>query len=163
MIVRPDLKNCPRAPAGGQEVPGKRLTPPFSRWILASAWGEWRAEAPTDRSAGISFALFLPGFSGSPTGSFTIFLTIQPPVWRAGTGGISGDASPGDPGRSQPGKCHLLEVEPEKQTTAIDFVAGKHMIVLEPVCVSQLKVQGRDVFMKRLPPDPGGKIITALF
>jgi hypothetical protein len=40
----------------------------------------------------------------------------------------------------------LLEVEPEKQVTAIDFVAAKHAIGIEPVCVSQLKVVGKDVF-----------------
>lgn len=40
----------------------------------------------------------------------------------------------------------LLEVEPEKQVTAIDFVAAKHAIGIEPVCVSQLKVIGKDVF-----------------
>ncbi|MCB0586343.1 MAG: hypothetical protein KDD06_13605 [Phaeodactylibacter sp.] len=49
-------------------------------------------------------------------------------------------------GDHEPENVILLEVEPEKQTTAIDFIAGKHLIGLEPVCVSQLKVQGREVF-----------------
>lgn len=43
----------------------------------------------------------------------------------------------------------LLEVEPEKQTTAIDFIAGKHIIGLEPVCVSQLIVHGKEVFYEK--------------
>lgn len=40
----------------------------------------------------------------------------------------------------------LLEVEPEKQVTSIDFIACKHMIGIEPVCISELKVEGRKVF-----------------
>ena len=52
-------------------------------------------------------------------------------------------------GDHNPENVILLEVEPEKQTTAIDFIAGKHMIGLEPVCVSQLKVHGREVFYEK--------------
>ena len=52
-------------------------------------------------------------------------------------------------GDHKPENVILLEVEPEKQTTAIDFIAGKHMIGLEPVCVSQLKVHGREVFYEK--------------
>jgi hypothetical protein len=43
----------------------------------------------------------------------------------------------------------LLEVEPEKQVTAIDFIAAKHMIGIETVCVSKLKVRGKDVFYEK--------------
>jgi hypothetical protein len=49
-------------------------------------------------------------------------------------------------GDHDPENVILLEVEPEKQVTAIDFVACKHAIGIEPVCVSQLKVVGKDVF-----------------
>ena len=49
-------------------------------------------------------------------------------------------------GDHDPENVILLEVEPEKQVTAIDFIAAKHMIGIEPVCVSQLKVVGKDVF-----------------
>ncbi|MCO6478780.1 MAG: hypothetical protein J5I94_19250 [Phaeodactylibacter sp.] len=52
-------------------------------------------------------------------------------------------------GDHKPENVILLEVEPEKQTTAIDFIAGKHLIGLEPVCVSQLKVKGKDVFYEK--------------
>lgn len=52
-------------------------------------------------------------------------------------------------GDHNPENVILLEVEPEKQTTAIDFIAGKHLIGLEPVCVSQLKVHGREVFYEK--------------
>jgi hypothetical protein len=49
-------------------------------------------------------------------------------------------------GDHAPENVILLEVEPEKQVTAIDFVACKHAIGVEPVCVSQLKVVGKDVY-----------------
>lgn len=49
-------------------------------------------------------------------------------------------------GDHDPEDVILLEVEPEKQVTGIDFIAAKHMIGIESVCVSELKVEGRKVF-----------------
>jgi len=40
----------------------------------------------------------------------------------------------------------LLEIEPEKQATFIDFLACKAMLGINYACVSELKVEGRDVF-----------------
>ncbi len=52
-------------------------------------------------------------------------------------------------GDHKPENVILLEVEPDKQVTAIDFVAAKHMIGIETVCVSKLRVKGRDVFYEK--------------
>lgn len=49
-------------------------------------------------------------------------------------------------GGHDPEEVILLEVEPEQQVTAIDFIAAKHLIGIEYVCVSQLKVEGKKVF-----------------
>ncbi len=49
-------------------------------------------------------------------------------------------------GDHDPEEVILLEVEPEKQVTAIDFIAAKHLIGIDYVCVSQLKVEGKKVF-----------------
>ena len=49
-------------------------------------------------------------------------------------------------GRSKPENVILLEVEPDKQTTAIDFVATKDKLGIEYLCVTDLKTEGKDVF-----------------
>ena len=49
-------------------------------------------------------------------------------------------------GDCDPENVILLEVEPEKQTTAIDFYAAKQMIGVPYVCVSDLKKEGNQVF-----------------
>ncbi|MCG8331024.1 MAG: hypothetical protein MI974_25245 [Chitinophagales bacterium] len=52
-------------------------------------------------------------------------------------------------GDHNPENVILLEIEPEKQVTAIDFIAAKHSIGIEPVCVSDLIVRGKDVFYEK--------------
>ena len=52
-------------------------------------------------------------------------------------------------GDHAPENVILLEVEPEKQTTAIDFFACRQMLGIDFVCVSDLKVEGREVFYFR--------------
>ena len=52
-------------------------------------------------------------------------------------------------GDCDPENVILLEIEPEKQVTAIDFIAAKHTIGIEPVCVSDLIVKGKDVFYEK--------------
>ena len=52
-------------------------------------------------------------------------------------------------GDHDPENVILLEVEPDKQVTAIDFIAAKHAIGIETVCVSKLKVKGKDVFYEK--------------
>ncbi len=40
----------------------------------------------------------------------------------------------------------LLEVEPEKQATRIDFIGAEHTIGVKTKCVSELKKEGKDVY-----------------
>jgi hypothetical protein len=49
-------------------------------------------------------------------------------------------------GDSNPENVVLLEVEPDKQVTAIDFVATKHKLGIEYLCVTDLKKEGKDVY-----------------
>lgn len=49
-------------------------------------------------------------------------------------------------GDSDPEQVILLEVEPEKQTTAIDFYATERAIGVHPVCISKLIKEGEDLF-----------------
>ena len=52
-------------------------------------------------------------------------------------------------GDHDPEEVILLEVEPEKQVTGIDFIVAKARIGIETVCVSELKVEGKKVFYYR--------------
>ena len=49
-------------------------------------------------------------------------------------------------GDSNPENVILLEVEPRKQVTEIDFVAAKAQLGIEYLCVSDLKKDGKDVY-----------------
>lgn len=49
-------------------------------------------------------------------------------------------------GDSHPENVVLLEVEPHKQTTEIDFIVAKDMLGIEYLCVSDLKKEGKDVY-----------------
>lgn len=57
-------------------------------------------------------------------------------------------------GNSKVENVILLEVEPEKQATFIDFAIGKQILGVEYVCVKDLKVVGKDVYYEK-----GGKLI----
>lgn len=52
-------------------------------------------------------------------------------------------------GDHDPKNVILLEVEPDKQVTAVDFWAAKKAINIETVCVSELKVKGKDVYYEK--------------
>lgn len=56
---------------------------------------------------------------------------------------------------SDPESTILLEIEPEKQATAIDFFVAKKEIGLPYVCVTELKKEGRNLFYTN---DKGKKI-----
>lgn len=47
-----------------------------------------------------------------------------------------------------PENCILLEIEPKKQNTAIDFKVCKQILKVPYVCVSELICEGKDVFYK---------------
>lgn len=49
-------------------------------------------------------------------------------------------------GESQPDHVVLLELEPEKQTTAIDFYATRAMLGIPFVCLSEVIQEGRDLY-----------------
>lgn len=49
-------------------------------------------------------------------------------------------------GNSNPENVILLEVEPHKQATQIDFIIGKKLLGMEYLCVSDLKKEGKDVY-----------------
>jgi hypothetical protein len=52
-------------------------------------------------------------------------------------------------GHATPENVILLEIEPEKQKTRIDFAATESMLGIEPVCVTKLKKRGRQLFYER--------------
>jgi hypothetical protein len=43
----------------------------------------------------------------------------------------------------------LLEIEPEKQKTRVDFAATESLLGIRPVCVTQIKKRGRELFYDR--------------
>lgn len=49
-------------------------------------------------------------------------------------------------GDSRPENVVLLEVEPEKQNTRIDFWASRHQLGIKVLCLSKLKKEGRDLY-----------------
>jgi hypothetical protein len=50
---------------------------------------------------------------------------------------------------SAPENVVLLEVEPEKQKTRIDFAATETLLGIRPVCVTKIKKRGRQLFYDR--------------
>jgi len=58
-------------------------------------------------------------------------------------------------GSSAPENCILLEVEPHKQPTQIDFWATREKLGLKVLCISDLKKSGRDLYYE---DDHGKKI-----
>jgi hypothetical protein len=50
---------------------------------------------------------------------------------------------------SEPENVILLEVEPEKQKTRIDFSATEALLGIRPVCVTRIKKRGRELFYDR--------------
>jgi hypothetical protein len=50
---------------------------------------------------------------------------------------------------SDPENVVLLEIEPEKQKTRVDFAATETLLGVRPVCVTKIKRRGRDLFYDR--------------
>jgi hypothetical protein len=50
---------------------------------------------------------------------------------------------------SAPENVVLLEIEPEKQKTRIDFAATERLLGIRPVCVTKIKKRGRQLFYDR--------------
>jgi hypothetical protein len=51
--------------------------------------------------------------------------------------------------RAQPENVILLEIEPEKQKTRIDFAATETLLGIRPVCLTKLAKRGRELFYQR--------------
>ncbi len=49
-------------------------------------------------------------------------------------------------GDCDPKNVILLEIEPDRQTTRIDFLATEKMLGVKTVCISDLKREGRDIY-----------------
>jgi len=77
-----------------------------------------------------------------------------PKSWTSSFGGIKDDEYIGFLRRtiisdSDPQNVVLLEIEPEKQKTRIDFAATERMLGIRSVCVTRIKKRGRTLFYDR--------------
>jgi hypothetical protein len=50
---------------------------------------------------------------------------------------------------SDPENVVLLEIEPEKQKTRIDFAATERLLGIRPICLTQIRKRGRELFYER--------------
>jgi hypothetical protein len=79
---------------------------------------------------------------------------IIPRNWTSSFGGIKDEAYLDLLRRmiiadSAPENVILLEIEPEKQKTRVDFAATETLLGIRPVCVTQIKKRGRQLFYDR--------------
>src|SRR5947208_9640971 len=77
-----------------------------------------------------------------------------PPNWTSSFGGIKDEAyiellRRTIPADSDPENVVLLEIEPEKQKTRVDFAATQTLLGIRPVCVPKIKKRGRQLFYDR--------------
>ena len=79
---------------------------------------------------------------------------VIPRNWTSSFGGIKDEAYRGFLRRtvlsdSPPENVILLEIEPEKQKTRVDFAATETLLGIRPVCVTKIKKRGRQLFYDR--------------
>jgi len=79
---------------------------------------------------------------------------VIPRNWTSSFGGIKDDAylqllQRTIIGDSAPENVVLLEIQPEKQKTRIDFAATERLLGIRPVCVTKIKKRGRQLFYDR--------------
>jgi hypothetical protein len=79
---------------------------------------------------------------------------IIPRSWTSSFGGIKDEAYLDLLRRtiiadSAPENVILLEIEPEKQKTRVDFAAMETLLGIRPVCVTKIKKRGRQLFYDR--------------
>ncbi|MEY2491710.1 MAG: hypothetical protein QOH24_661 [Verrucomicrobiota bacterium] len=77
-----------------------------------------------------------------------------PPNWTSSFGGMQDDAYIGTlrdtiVGNSSPENVILLEIEPEKQKTRIDFACTESLLGIRSVSVTDVMQRGRQLFYKR--------------
>jgi hypothetical protein len=80
--------------------------------------------------------------------------SVIPRSWTSSFGGIKDEAYLNLLRRtiiadSAPENVILLEIEPEKQKTRIDFAATERLLGIRPVCVTRIKKRGRQLFYDR--------------
>ncbi|MFZ1218974.1 MAG: hypothetical protein WAO00_06750, partial [Chthoniobacterales bacterium] len=74
-----------------------------------------------------------------------------PRDWTSSFGGMTDDAYLAIMrrtiiGEAKPENVILLEIEPDKQKTRVDFAATKTLLGIRPVCVTEVKKRGRQLF-----------------
>ena len=79
---------------------------------------------------------------------------VIPQNWTSAFGGIKDEAYLNLLRRtiiadSAPENVILLEIEPEKQKTRVDFAATETLLGIRPVCVTKIKRRGRQLFYDR--------------
>src|SRR5467141_82186 len=77
-----------------------------------------------------------------------------PPNWTSSFGGMKDDAyiellRRTIVAKANPENVILLEIEPEKQKTRIDFAATETLLGIPSVCLTKLKKRGRQLFYER--------------
>ena len=77
-----------------------------------------------------------------------------PQNWTSSFGGIGDEQYIGMlrrtiVGESKPENVILLEIEPEKQKTRIDFAATELLLGIQSVCLTKIKKRGRELFYER--------------
>jgi hypothetical protein len=77
-----------------------------------------------------------------------------PPNWTSAFGGIRDEQyieilRRTILGQAKPENVILLEIEPEKQKTRIDFAATEALLGIQSVCVTRIKKRGRQLFYDR--------------
>ena len=79
---------------------------------------------------------------------------VIPRNWTSSFGGIKDEAYLDLLQRtiiadSGPDNVVLLEIEPERQKTRVDFAATERLLGIRPLCVTQIKKRGRELFYNR--------------
>ena len=79
---------------------------------------------------------------------------VIPPNWTSSFGGIRDEAyidllRQTILADSKPENVVLLEIEPEKQKTRVDFAATETLLGIRPVCLSKVRKRGRELFYER--------------
>ena len=79
---------------------------------------------------------------------------IIPRNWTSSFGGIKDDdyiklLQRTILGNARPENVILLEIEPEKQKTRIDFACTESLLAVSPVCLTKLRKRGRQLFYER--------------
>ena len=135
----------------GLEVPNETAHPNFLVVDFGICEIDGRLVATADRAAGVSQPLRFP------TARLHCLRKAYPAIprnWTSSFGGMKDEAYLkllrriilGD---SNPENVILLEIEPEKQKTRIDFACTETLLGVRPVCLTKISKRGRQLFYER--------------